>query len=255
MVHYDVQDRVGAITLNRPEKRNALSFELVSELKAVFLQAETDPLVKVVVLKANGAVFCSGADLAVLRQLQSFSVQENLTDSRHLGDLFHQIYTLRKPVIAQVEGHALAGGCGLATVCDFVFAVPEAKLGYTEVKIGFIPAIVMIFLLRKVGEQKAKQLLLTGELISAHQALEIGIINQVVERHEIERVVYDFAQRLIRNNSAESMEATKRMIAEIQSMPIADALEYAAKMNAQARSSEDCKKGVQAFLDKKDLIW
>jgi len=203
MVQYDVHDRIGFITLNRPEKKNALSFELVSELKAIFYKAESDPAVKVVVLKANGNVFCSGADLESLQQLQSFSIQENLTDSRHLSDLFYQIYTLKKVVIAQVEGHALAGGCGLATVCDFVFAVPEARMGYTEVKIGFVPAIVMIFLLRKAGEQVAKQMLLTGEPVSAEDAKKSGIVSYVYSKTEIAPAVFAFDVRLIAGNSGE----------------------------------------------------
>lgn len=255
MVHYGVRDRIGYITLNRPEKRNALSFELVSELKAVFLEAENDPEAKVVVLKANGDVFCSGADLAFLQQLQNFSMEDNLADSRHLGGLINQIYTLKKVVIAQVQGHAIAGGCGLATVCDFIFAVPEAKFGYTEVKIGFIPAIVMIFLLRKVSEQKAKQLLLSGELVAGVKAIEAGIVNQLFDAAILENSVYEFAQKLIRNNSGEAMETTKKMIAEVQSMPLETALDYAAKMNALARNSEDCKKGVKAFLDKQNISW
>src|SRR5262249_42264171 len=144
LVLYEVNDRIGFITLNRPEKRNALSFELVSALKEVFSKAEEDPAVKVVVLRANGEAFCAGGDLAYLQQLQKFSFEENLADSNHLKTLFLKIYQLKKIVIAQVQGHALAGGCGLATVCDFVIAVPEARFGYTEVKIGFVPALVLV---------------------------------------------------------------------------------------------------------------
>jgi methylglutaconyl-CoA hydratase len=143
-IDFTINNRVGYITLNRPDKRNALSFELIRELKEAFYNAERDDAVKVIVLRAHGEVFCAGADLAYLQQLQEFSYEQNLADSNHLKDLFFQIYTLQKVVIAQVQGHALAGGCGLATVCDFTFSVPEAKFGYTEVKIGFIPAIVMV---------------------------------------------------------------------------------------------------------------
>ncbi len=255
LVKYVVRDRVGFITLNRPEKRNALSFELVSELMVTFKEAESDPAVKVVVLGAMGEAFCAGADLAYLRNLQNFSYEENLGDSRHLKDLFLTIYTLKKVVIAQVQGHALAGGCGLTTVCDFVIAVPEAKFGYTEVKIGFVPAIVMVFLLRKLGEQKAKQLLLSGELMSGDEALEYGLVNFLAPKELLESSVMDFAQTLVRNNSLQSMELTKKMIAEVQSLPLSEALEYATTMNARARTTEDCKKGVQAFLEKRDHKW
>jgi methylglutaconyl-CoA hydratase len=255
LVTYEVKDRVGYITLNRPEKRNALSFELVSELKALFAHAETDSSVKVIILKANGDAFCSGADLAFLQQLQNFSYEQNLNDSRHLKELFLQIYTLKKVVIAQVQGHALAGGCGLATICDFTFVAHEAKLGYTEVRIGFIPAIVMVFLLRKIGEQKAKQMLLSGELITAEAALHLGLINQVIKKEILEEAVFEFAQKLIKNNSGQSMELTKQMIAKVQSLSLEEALDHAIQQNALARATEDCKKGVDSFLNKRELTW
>jgi methylglutaconyl-CoA hydratase len=254
-VIYDVKDRIGYITLNRPEKRNALNFELVSELKVAFAQAEDDEAVKIIVLKAHGDSFCAGADLAYLQNLQQFSYEQNLQDSKHLKDLFYQIYTLKKIVIAQIQGHALAGGCGLAMVCDFSFAAPEAKLGYTEVRIGFVPAIVMIFLIRKIGEQKAKQLLLTGELITADTAMDWNMINQVFSKDQLHRAVYDFAQKLISNNSSQSMALTKQMIGSVQSMALEDALEHASQMNAQARATDDCKKGIHAFLNKQELNW
>lgn len=255
LVDYSVKDRIGYITLNRPEKRNALSFELVDELKNAFTMAEQDDKVKVIVLKANGESFCAGADLGYLQKLQNFSREENLEDSLHLKDLFYKIYTLNKVVIAQVQGHALAGGCGLATVCDFVFAVPEAKFGYTEVKIGFIPAIVMVFLIRKIGEQKAKHLLLSGELISGESTVQFGLVNRIVEKEKLDTTVVDFANKLIKNNSGQSMGLTKKMIGEIQSMKLDDALEYTAQMNAEARTSDDCKRGIGAFLNKEDLSW
>jgi len=255
LVTYAVKDRVGFVTLNRPEKRNALSFELVSELMAVFTKAESDPAVKVIVLGAVGEAFCAGADLAYLQKLQHFSFEENLNDSRHLRDLFLKIYTLKKVVIAQVQGHALAGGCGLATVCDIVFAVPEARFGYTEVRIGFVPAIVMVFLLRKLGEQKAKQLLLGGELIAGEEAVACGLVNFLASRESLESSVMEYAKKLVNQNSLQSMELTKQMIAEVQSLPLTEALDYAATMNARARMTEDCKKGIQTFLEKRDNNW
>jgi methylglutaconyl-CoA hydratase len=255
LVDYSVKDRIGFITLNRPDKRNALSFELITELKNVFDQADSDELVKAIVLKANGESFCAGADLEGLQKLQNFSRKENLNDSRHLKELFYKIYTLNKVVIAQVQGHALAGGCGLATVCDFVYAVPEAKFGYTEVKIGFVPAIVMVFLIRKIGEQKSKHLLLSGELVGGELAIQFGLVNKIVEREKLESAVVEFANKLIKNNSGQSMGLTKRMIGEVQSMKLEDALEYAAEKNAEARASDDCKKGIRAFLNKEDLNW
>jgi methylglutaconyl-CoA hydratase len=254
-IHYNVNNRIGTITLNRPEKRNALSYELVDELKEAFTKAEEDDHVKVIVLKANGEAFCAGADLEYLQQLQKFSYEENLNDSNHLKELFLKIYTHSKVVIAQVQGHALAGGCGLATVCDFIFAVPDAKFGYTEVKIGFIPAIVMVFLLRKMGEGKAKELLLSGELYSADNVKQLGLINQVVAPEKLEIEVAALAKKLVESNSAQSMKLTKQMISKVQSLSVEDALQYAAEMNAHARGTDDCKKGVAAFLNKEKISW
>jgi len=255
LVLYESKNRIGYITLNRPDKRNALSYEFVSEIKQVFDTAENDSSAKVVILRANGDAFCAGADLASLQKLQSNSFEENVADSNHLKELFLKIYQLKKVVIAQVQGHALAGGCGLATVCDFVFAVPEAKFGYTEAKIGFIPAMVLVFLIRKIGEQRAKQLLLSGDLIQGTDAVSLGLVNFSVAKDQIEFKTEEFAQRLIKNNSAQSMAITKEMIDKVQSMALDDALSYAATMNAEARASSDCKKGIAAFLNKENLTW
>jgi methylglutaconyl-CoA hydratase len=254
-VQYDVDQRVGYITLNRPDKRNALNLQMVDELKEAFSMAEESEDVKVVVLRANGQAFCAGADLAYLQQLQANTYEENLYDSQNLKELFHQIHTMSKVVIAQVNGFAVAGGCGLATVCDFSFAVPEAKFGYTEVKIGFIPAIVMIFLIRKIGEGKAKELLLTGNLIMADRALSMGLINEVVPADLLATRVEEFAQDLIKSNSKQSMGFTKQMIASVQSRSLDEALHYASEMNARARATDDCKRGISSFLDKKPVEW
>jgi len=255
LVNYSVQDRIGVITLNRPEKRNALSHELVADIKEALTIAEKDDQVKVVILKANGEAFCAGADLEYLQQLQKFSYEENLQDSNNLKDLFLKIYTHPKVIIAEVQGHALAGGCGLATVCDFSFAVPNAKFGYTEVKIGFIPAIVTVFLLRKIGEAKSKELLLGGDLFSAEQAVQMGLINRVVSPEKLEQEVLETARKLVEGNSSESMKLTKQMITKVQSETLMDALNYAAEMNARARGTEDCRKGIAAFLNKEKLKW
>ena len=253
-IQYESKERIGYITLNRPEKRNALSYEVVSVLKQAFTQADQDEGAKVIVLRANGKAFCAGADLAYIQQLQNNTYEENVEDSNHLKELFEQIYTMQKVVIAQIQGHAIAGGCGLATVCDFGFTVPEAKFGYTEVRIGFVPAIVKVFLLRKIGEMKAKELLLTGELIDAEEAKKFQLVNQVVEGN-LESKVEDFAQMLITKNSGQSMGLTKQMIAHVQNLDLNEGLNYAAEMNARARAKEDCKKGIASFLDKKPISW
>jgi methylglutaconyl-CoA hydratase len=254
-VKYELSNQVATITLNRPEKRNALSGEMVTELKSAFGQAAEEVDVKVVVLAAEGDAFCAGADLAYLQQLQRNTYEENLEDSSHLMELFKMIYEHKHVVIAKVQGHAIAGGCGLATVCDFSFTVPEAKFGYTEVRIGFIPAIVKVFLLRKIGEGKSKQLLLSGDLIDASEAREMGLVNWVVPAAELDAKVDAFAEKLATKNSGQSMTMTKAMIGEVQSMNVADGLDYAARQNAKARGTEDCQKGIAAFLNKEKVVW
>ncbi|NVK83922.1 MAG: enoyl-CoA hydratase/isomerase family protein [Cytophagia bacterium] len=254
-VEYSVKDRICTITLNRPDKRNALNEQVVRELKQAFSKAAEDSEAKVIVLAARGSAFCAGADLAYLQQLQQNTFEENLSDSNHLKELFYQIYTHPKVVIAKIQGHAIAGGCGLATVCDFSFAVEEAQFGYTEVRIGFIPAIVKVFLLRKIGEGKAKELLLSGELISAVEAKDFGLINKVVKEDELDTTVSDFAKMLVKKNSGQSMQFTKQMIARVQEMSLEDGLNHAAEQNAKARASEDCQKGIAAFLNKEKPNW
>ncbi|WP_338790957.1 enoyl-CoA hydratase-related protein [Bernardetia sp. MNP-M8] len=253
--NYEVKNRIAFITLNRPEKRNAFSDELVEELKTNFSKAENDSTVKVIVLKANGDVFCAGADLGYLQTLQTNSYQENLGDSSSLKDLYEQIYMLSKPTVAQVQGHALAGGCGLVSVCDFVFSVPKAKYGYTEVKIGFVPAIVMYFLIRKIGEARARHLLISGNLIKAEKAEQYGIVTEIVEAEDLEQTVLDFCQNICDTNSAQAMALTKQAILDVQEKTIPDALRYAAELNAKARMTEDCKKGIGAFLNKEKISW
>lgn len=254
-IRYDITNRIATITLNRPEKRNALNAELVKELSDVLTKAEADDSVKAIILKANGNTFCSGADLDQLKAMQTATYEENLADSNKLKDLFKRIYTLRKIVIAQVEGFALAGGCGLATVCDFTFCTPESKFGYTEVRIGFVPAIVMVFLIRKIGEKKAAQLLLSADIISADEALALGMVNQIHPKENIAQTVLDFTQKLVTQNSAQSLAATKSMINQVQTKSLDEALDYAVQQNATARNSNDCRRGIQAFLNKETISW
>ncbi|TKB95934.1 enoyl-CoA hydratase/isomerase family protein [Pedobacter cryophilus] len=255
LVDYQINNRVAYIILNRSEKRNALNSEIVAELSHAFEKAEHDEKVKVIILKANGEVFSAGADLDYLKKLQSNSFEENLADSNLLKRLFEQIYGQPKIVIAQVQGHAIAGGCGLASVCDFIFSTPAAKFGYTEVKIGFIPAIVSLFLIRRIGEGKAKELLFSGDLIDANYAKQIGLVNYLCSDENIEAEVLAYAEKLCKTTSAQSIALTKQLLNNVQDLPLTEALEFAAEMNAHARSTNDCKNGINAFLNKKKIEW
>lgn len=251
-----IDNRIGYITIQRAEKRNALNAELITELTNAFASFETDPLVKVVVIKAEGTTFCSGADLESLQEMQSYSYEQNLADSNRLKELYYKIYTFKKIVIAQIQGHALAGGCGLVSVCDFSFSVPEANFGYTESRIGFVPAIVLTFLVRKIGENKARLLLLTGNVIKASEAYHLGLITHLCENEkDLIKSVHEFATSIIEHNASSSIEVTKKLFNTLPNLPLEEALNIAASTNAQARQSEDCKKGIAAFLNKETMKW
>ncbi|WPR74156.1 enoyl-CoA hydratase/isomerase family protein [Algoriphagus sp. NG3] len=251
----EIIDRIGYITLNRPEKRNALSPELIAGLQEAFEGMNENEKVKVIVLRAKGKAFCAGADLAYLQQLQNFSYEENLSDSRKLMRLFNLIYSMPKVVIAEIQGHALAGGCGLATVCDFAFAVPDALFGYTEVRIGFVPALVSVFLQEQIGAAKTQELLLSGEFISASKAAELGLITGVEPAEFLEKYVLEFAAKLINQNSGFSMGKTKSLLRELNQENRKTSLELAAEVNANARAHDDCKKGIASFLNKTSPDW
>lgn len=255
LVLYEVQDRIARITLNRPEKRNALNPQLISDLTEAFIRSAEDDLVKVIVLKANGDAFSAGADLEYLQQLQHNSFEENVADTNRLKKLFTTIYYLPKIVIAQVEGHAIAGGCGLATICDIIFATPESNFGYTEVKIGFVPALVSCFLMQKVNEAIAKEILLTGKTFNAEQALKYNLINFVTKDNEIDQKVTEFALSLCRESSGNSLMVTKQLISQTINPTLEKSLETAAQINALVRDSSDFKKGIASFLNKEKINW
>lgn len=252
---YETSDRKATITLNRPDKRNALDDIMVGELTTAFTQAGRDANVKVVILRGSGTSFCAGADIEYLNRVAKFDLEENRNDSGKLANLFRTIYELRKPVIAVVNGSALAGGCGLVSVCDFVIASDEASFGYTEVRIGFIPAVVMIFLVKRVGEARARALILRGNVITANEAHAIGLVNKVVPAVELDTVVHSLADELISQNSLHAMGLCKEMLSKLHGLNLPDSLDFAANMNAAARMTPDCKAGIAAFLNKEKMTW
>lgn len=255
LVLIHTEDRIATLTLNRPDKRNALGPALIEALHQALSSLAQDPAVKVIVLTGAGKAFCAGADLESLQALQTNTWDDNLADSQKLQALFETIYTLPKPLIARINGHALAGGCGLAALADFSIAVPEAQLGYTEVRIGFIPALVSVFLVRKIGEGKAREILLSGEVFSAEKAAHIGLIGEVVPAEELDARVYGLARTLVEQNSAQSMAATKALLAQLSGLDVFAGLNAAARANATARATPDCQKGIAAFLSKEKVVW
>ncbi|HTY57318.1 MAG TPA: enoyl-CoA hydratase-related protein, partial [Bacteroidota bacterium] len=240
-VSYECVERRAAITLRRPDKRNALDDVMVQELTLAFTAAARDPAVKVVTLAGEGPAFCAGADLEYLQRIASYDLEAHRADSRRLAALFRLIYELRKPVVAVVHGPALAGGCGLASVCDFIVASKEhARFGYTEVHIGFIPAVVMVFLVKRVGEGRARDLVLRGAVLDAEEAKGAGLATIVVPQKALAGAVESLVGELLTENSAASMALCKEMFAKLHGMNFLDAIDFAANMNAAARMTPDC---------------
>jgi len=254
LVHYDTEGRVVTITLNRPDKRNALNAALVSTLADALDRAEVDDAARAIVLTGAGSAFSAGADLTALRSLQDASAEENRADSRRLADLFRRIYEHPKPIIA-CEGKVAGGGCGLAAACDFALASTDAKLGFTEVRLGFVPAIVSVFVTRKLGEAAARDLLLRGRLVAAGEAADAGLVTRAVAPDALESEARDLAREIARETSGTAVALTKELLANVRGMGLAEALDYAATVNALARSTGDCRAGVEAFLEGDDPPW
>ena len=248
MVKSEVRNNTGLIILNRPEKRNALNPEMSSQIRDRLKEFAGDNKIKAVILTGEGTAFCAGADLAWLNKIKDYSSVKNEEDTEGVADLFLAIYDFPKPIIAAVNGPAIGGGCGLASVCDFAFADrKEAKFGFTEVKIGFIPAIVSVFLIKKIGEGKVRQLLLTGEIIEPDKALQLGLVDYLSDN--VIKDALAFAEKLSANSSF-SVSLTKDLIRNISNMKVHDAVNYCIRLNAISRSSEDFKIGINKFLNK-----
>ncbi len=255
-IKYEINQRICTITLSRPERLNALDDMMIAELMSAFQSAQRDNEVKVILLKGDGESFCSGADIEYLQRISKYDFNRNQEDSNTLMRLFLHIYTQRKPVIAVVQGGAFAGGCGLATVCDIIVASKEtARFGYTEVKLGFIPAIVVFFLVRRVGEGRARELALRGNSISAEEALNIGLINYVVPETEIEKVLPNACFGNCEELQLIFTRPHQGAFSRIHGMSVNDALSYASNLNALTRMTDDCKKGIESFLKKEPVKW
>jgi methylglutaconyl-CoA hydratase len=244
---------VRTITLNRPAKRNALTPELIDELIIALDEAANDSC-GVLILTGAGPAFCAGLDLDHLATISARTPEENRKDSENTARLLRVLYDFPKPVIAAVNGPAIAGGMGLATIADFTLAVPEAKFGYTEVRIGFVPAIVASFLLRQVGEKRTRDLLLTGRLIKAHEAHALGLVTEIVAGDQLMATATALAHSLMQN-SPQAMTCLKGLLAKHAARRLDEELADAIEANAQQRSTVDFKEGVQAFLQHRRPEW
>jgi len=247
------EDRVATLTLNRPEKRNAISFELIDDLvRALDEVAKSDAIVLIVT--GAGKAFCSGMDLDNLKALLGRTPEQNLQDSQTMVQLFRSLYEFPKVTIAAVNGPAIAGGTGLALLCDFTLAVPDTKFGYTEVRIGFVPAIVSTFLLRQVGEKQARDLLLTGRIFGSEEAARMGLINEIVPATNLMARARELAA-LLTENSASSLRATKQLLTDHARMELEAHMAAAVRENAAIRRTADFREGITSFLEKRKPVW
>ena len=252
-VLYSESNGIATITLNRPDKRNAISYELIDDVLAALAQAAASPA-QVVILTGAGSAFCSGMDLDNLKQLTGRTPEQNVKDSETMARLFRTLYDCPKPTIAAVNGAAIAGGTGLATLCDFTLAVPEAKFGYTEVRIGFVPAIVSSFLIANIGEKRARDLLLTGRLFGAEEAHRLGLVNEIVAPGRLIPRAEELAAQLMQN-SPSSLLATKKLLSRYSKDQLDARVPQAIKENAAIRQTDDFKEGISSFLEKRKPSW
>src|SRR6266436_5240851 len=252
-IQLSVDSGVATVTLNRPEKRNAVSFTLVEELLAALDEIEQSSA-QVVILTGAGKAFCAGLDLDELKNLLGKTQDENVQDSSRMGRIFRRVYDFPLPTIAAVNGAAIAGGTGFATMCDFTLAVPEAKFGYTEVRIGFVPAIVSSILVWQVGHKIARDLLLSGRIFDAAEASRLGLVNEVVAPERLMVRARELAAQLM-ENSPSSVRATKRLINGFIGEQLDRQISAAVQDNARIRTTADFREGISAFLEKRRPRW
>jgi methylglutaconyl-CoA hydratase len=250
---FERDGRIAIVTLNRPEKRNAISTPMIEELFAALNTAEADSSVRVVILTGAGKAFCSGMDLETLQAIATQTHEENLADSRRMARMFQLVYGFPKPLITAVNGAAIAGGCGLATLSDFTLAAPEAKFGYTEVRIGFIPALVSVMLRRQVGEKHARDLLLTGRIIDAAEAFRLGLVNEIVPLEHLMKRAREVATMYL-EASPVSLAMTKSLLLSHDDRMRRE-LESATQENARIRGTADFREGLASFLEKRPPKW
>jgi methylglutaconyl-CoA hydratase len=244
---------IATITLNRPDKRNAISYDLIEDLLGA-LREVAQSSAQILILTGAGKAFCSGMDLDDLKSLIGRTPEQSLEDTQTMARLFRTLYDFPKATIAAVNGAAIAGGTGLATLCDFTLAVPDAKFAYTEVRIGFVPAIVSTFLLRQVGEKIARDLLLTGRLFDAAEAQRIGLVNEVVPAEQLMPRAHAVAAQLMENSPA-SLRYTKRLLSNAARAEMDTQIEAAIEENAAVRSTPDFREGISSFLEKRKPKW
>src|ERR1017187_5112208 len=250
---FQSDEEIATIALTVPEKRNAISSQMVTDLLGALEQAEHGSA-RVVIITGSGKAFCAGMDLDELQLLAKQGQQRHLEDARRITKMFYRLHSFPKPIIAAVNGVAIAGGCGIATLADFTLAVPEAKFGYTEVKLGFMPAVVSVFLRRRIGDKQVRDLLLTGRIVDAAEALRMGLVTEIVPQETLMTRAREIAGLLLAA-SPTAVARTKKLLLNFDRAAIRAELEVAIEANAEIRSTPDFREGVAAFLEKRRPKW
>ncbi|MBI4722187.1 MAG: enoyl-CoA hydratase/isomerase family protein [Candidatus Stahlbacteria bacterium] len=251
---YTIKDRVARVMLNRPEVHNAFNDVMFRELIEVFKDIQDNKEVRSVVLTGAGKSYCAGADINWMRKVKDYTYEENYADTYKLSELLSLIYALPKPVIGRINGAAIGGGVGFVAICDIAIASKDALFGFSEVKLGLIPACISPYIIRKCSEGKVRELFLTGERISAERALAVGLVNRVVLPEALDSAVQELVNQLI-DSGPNAMRVCKELLKEVSQMTLDEAKEYTTRVLAELRMSDETQEGMQAFLDKRKPKW
>ncbi len=255
-ITYEVKNRVATVTMDRPDKRNALNEAMIEDLTKVLQNISRSADSRVAILTGSGGSFCAGMDLDYLKTMSDKVHEDNVRDAHNFLNLLQIISSLKKPIIAVVNGPALGGGCGLAAACDFVLAAKDSsRLGTPEVRLGFVPAVILLFLIKRMGEGRAKELVLRGDILDAAKAKEFGLVTEIIEDSNLKQTSVAFAEELAATTSPSSINLTKELFSRLNDMNVQEILDYASKVNALARKTEDFRKGIDSFIKKEKLKW
>ena len=251
---FGLKDRTARVSFNRPDVHNAFNAAMIAELDDAFTKIKNDRTIRVTVVTGIGKSFCAGADINWMREIIHYSFEQNLEESLHLAELLHKIYTLPQPTLAMVNGTAIGGGTGFISACDIAIASDQARFGLSEVKIGLVPAAISPYVIRKIGESKAREYFLTGKRISAQKACEIGLLNEVVPAGQLEEKVEEIVSLLL-TSGPEALASCKQLIQEVPKMSLEEAKAFTARMIANLRVSKEGQEGMAAFLEKRRPSW
>jgi methylglutaconyl-CoA hydratase len=251
---FSKENKIARVIFNRSEVHNAFNSQMIGEIDDAFKKIKSDDSARVVILTGEGKSFCAGADINWMREIIDYSYEQNLEESLQLAEVLYRIYTLPKPTIALVNGTAIGGGNGFLSACDISVASVEARFGLSEVKIGLVPAAISPYVMRRIGESKAREYFLTGKRISAQKALEIGLVNEVVAPDKLEETVLDIAHLLL-TSGPEAIAACKELIDKTTRMSFEEVKKFTAQMIANLRISPEGQEGMAAFLEKRKPKW